>query len=99
MLFNSLFIHRQHRGKVTGLVYTPNSNYLLSSGSLGSLALYDASQESYPVARLLGNMVVKGDRYGPDALAMSGDGKHVAFVGPSEFTVTVVDARSLDEVM
>ena len=43
-------------------------------------------------------MVAKGDRYGPDALAMSGEGKHVAFVGPSEFTVTVVDARSLDEV-
>jgi hypothetical protein len=46
----------------------------------------------------LGNMVAKGDRYGPRALAMSEDGKQVAFVGPSEFTVMVVDARSLDEV-
>ena len=43
-------------------------------------------------------MVAKGDRYGPRALAMSEDGKQVAFVGPSEFTVMVVDARSLDEV-
>ncbi|XP_072042911.1 WD repeat-containing protein 90-like [Amphiura filiformis] len=90
---------RQHRGKITGLIYTPNSNYLISCCSLGSLALYDASQESYPVARLLGNMVAKGDRYGPDALAMSEEGKHVAFVGPSEFTVTFVDARSLDEIL
>ena len=43
-------------------------------------------------------MVAKGDRYGPDSLSISGEGKHVAFVGPLEFTVTVVDARSLDEV-
>ncbi|XP_022092508.1 WD repeat-containing protein 90-like isoform X1 [Acanthaster planci] len=90
---------RQHRGKITGLVYTPNSHYLLSAASLGSLALYDASQEAYPLMRLLGNMVARGERYGPSALAVNEDGKHVAFVGPSEFTVMVVDARSLDEVM
>lgn len=49
--------------------------------------------------RLLGNMVARGeDKFGPDALSGSEDGRHVAFVGPSEFAVTVVDGKNLNEV-
>lgn len=43
-------------------------------------------------------MVVRGTDRGPDALAVSSDSKRLAFVGPSEYTVTITDARSLDEV-
>ena len=102
LIFNFLLQHssflRQHRGKVTGLCYCPSGEYLYSSGSLGSLAIYDASDNHYQLLRLLGNTLARGDGHGPEALAISPDGRFVAFVGPSEFTVSVVDGRSLDEV-
>ena len=46
-----------------------------------------------------GNMVVRGTERAPDALAISSDSRSLAFVGPSEYTVTIADARSLDEVL
>lgn len=45
-----------------------------------------------------GNMVARGTDRGPDALAVSWDSKHLAFVGPTEYTVTITDTRSLNEV-
>lgn len=60
--------------------------------------MYDASSDNYPLLRLLGNTTAKGEKYCPDALAVSPDGRRVAFIGPSEYTVTVVDSKSLDEV-
>ena len=83
---------------MTGVVYSPRGDYLYSAGSLGSLALYDASENKYRLLRVLANTVARGDKLGPDALAVSPDGKLVAFVGPTDFTVSVVEARSLDEV-
>ena len=66
---------------------------------MGSLALYDAADHKYLLLRLLANTVAPGERFGPDALASSPDGRAVAFVGPTEFTVSVVSASSLDEVI
>jgi hypothetical protein len=60
--------------------------------------MYDATSEGYPLLRLLGNTVARGERYCPDAMAVSPDGRRVAFIGPSEYTVTIVDSKSLDEV-
>lgn len=90
---------RQHRGQVIGLIFSPNGEYMYSAGSLGSLALYDATKEDHHVIRILGNVVARGSCYGPDALTVSSDSGHLAFVGPSEFVVTVMDAHSLDELM
>lgn len=44
-------------------------------------------------------MTARGDKFGPDALSCSEDGRHIAFVGPSEFAVTVVNGKNLDEVI
>ncbi|XP_077979468.1 WD repeat-containing protein 90-like [Glandiceps talaboti] len=90
--------HRQHHAKVTGLTFSPNGNYLYSCASEGSIALYDV-ESGYHLMRLLGNTVAKGDNYAPDALSVSGDGHHLAFVGPTKYTVSIVDGRSLDEVV
>ncbi|XP_071815143.1 WD repeat-containing protein 90-like isoform X2 [Apostichopus japonicus] len=91
---------KQHKGSITGLLFSPNGARLCSSSSSGTLALYDASDDRYPVMRLLGNMVARGeDKFGPDALSGSEDGRHVAFVGPSEFAVTVVDGKNLNEIL
>ena len=89
---------RQHRGKIIGLAFSPTGNYLYSACSMGSLSLYDASSDRYELLRLLGNTVVRGEKRGPEALAVSPDGRRMAFIGPSEYTVCVVDAKSLSEV-
>lgn len=91
--------HKQHRGKIIGLAFSPVGDYLYSACSLGSLSLYDAESDRYTLLRLLANTVVRTDRLGPEAIAVSPDGRRVAFIGPSEFTVCVVDAKSLSEVL
>lgn len=80
------------------MVFSVDGRYLYSAGSLGSVALYDATNAKFQLLRLLGNTIVRGESHGPHALAVSPDSKCVAFVGPTEFTVTVVDGRTLDEV-
>ncbi|KAK3091415.1 hypothetical protein FSP39_019740, partial [Pinctada imbricata] len=91
--------HKQHRGKIIGLEFSPIGDYLYSACSMGSLALYDARSDRYELLRLLGNTVVRGEKRGPNALAVSPDGRRMAFIGPSEYTVCVVDAKSLSEVL
>ena len=81
-----------------GLAYSPDGSYLYSAGSLGSIALYDSSDQGYQLLRVLANTVARGDQYGPNAITVNPDSKTIAFVGPSEFTVSIVNARSLDEV-
>ncbi|XP_063791128.1 WD repeat-containing protein 90 isoform X4 [Pseudophryne corroboree] len=46
-----------------------------------------------------GNVVCKNSEQGPQALSLSRDGCLLAFVGPIEFTVTVMHGRSLDELL
>ena len=47
---------------------------------------------------MLLNTVARGETIGHNVLSVSGDSLKLAFLGPSGYTVTVVDARSLDEV-
>uniref|UniRef100_A0A8B9RIY0 WD repeat domain 90 n=1 Tax=Astyanax mexicanus TaxID=7994 RepID=A0A8B9RIY0_ASTMX len=91
--------HRQHRGAVVGLVFSPDGEHLYSAGSLGYLALYNAFQPEYPILRVLGNVVAQGADRGPDALVVSSDSRCLAFVGPTEYTVTIMDAHTLDEML
>ncbi|XP_041733420.1 WD repeat-containing protein 90 [Coregonus clupeaformis] len=91
--------HKQHRGEVVGLAFSPDGEFMYSAGSLGALALYNSSQEDHHVLRVLGNVVARGTDRAPDALTVSSDNRCLAFVGPSEYTVTIMDARSLDELL
>lgn len=47
---------------------------------------------------MVAGLVARGEKYGPQALAVSPCGRRVAFVGPTDLTVTVADAKCLDEV-
>ncbi|CAH3162897.1 unnamed protein product [Porites lobata] len=96
---NLLAEHSQHAGQVTGLVFSPNGEFMHSAGALGSLALYDATDEGFQLTRVLPNTVVMGGKFGPHVLSVSEDSLRLAFIGPSEYTVTVANARSLDEVL
>ena len=46
----------------------------------------------------MGNTVAKGEKYGPRALSLNEDGSRLAFIGPLEFTITVLDVETMDEV-
>ncbi|CAN9508568.1 unnamed protein product [Ophioblennius macclurei] len=91
--------HTQLKGEVVGLTFSPDQQFMYGADSQGSLALYDASDESYRVIRIARNVVARGTERAPDALAVSSDSRRLAFVGPSEYVVTVADARSLDELL
>jgi hypothetical protein len=47
---------------------------------------------------VIAGLVAKGNKFGPQALAVSACGSRVAFVGPTDLIVTVADAKCLDEV-
>lgn len=64
----------------------------------GALALYDAADDGFKLIRMLPNTVVMGGKFGPHVLSVSEDSLKLAYIGPTEFTVTVANARSLDEV-
>uniref|UniRef100_A0A8C7XKR1 WD repeat domain 90 n=1 Tax=Oryzias sinensis TaxID=183150 RepID=A0A8C7XKR1_9TELE len=85
--------HRQHKGEVIGLAFSPDGDFMHSADSQGSLALYDASEEDHS------NVVARGTERAPDALTVSGDSRFLAFVGPSQYIVTIADAQSLDELL
>ncbi|XP_047466070.1 WD repeat-containing protein 90 [Mugil cephalus] len=91
--------HTQHRGEVVGLTFSPDGEYMYSADSRGSLAYYNSSEEEYNVMKVSCNVVARGTDRAPDALTVSSDSRCLAFVGPSEYVVTIADARSLDELL
>ena len=60
--------------------------------------MYDSEQQNCRLMRLLGNTVARGEHLGPRALCLSEDGERLIFIGPLEFTITVLDSDTLDEV-
>ncbi|XP_066496904.1 WD repeat-containing protein 90 [Tiliqua scincoides] len=91
--------HKQHRGSITGLTFSPDGNFMYSSCSQGTLALYNCAVQKSHIIRVLANVVSPDAAHSPDALSVSGDGHFLAFVGPSEYIVTLMDAHSLDELL
>uniref|UniRef100_A0A3B4ZIF7 WD repeat domain 90 n=1 Tax=Stegastes partitus TaxID=144197 RepID=A0A3B4ZIF7_9TELE len=91
--------HQQHRGEVVGLAFSADGEFMYSADSQGSLALYNSSEEDHNVIKVACNVVARGTERAPDALSVSSDSRCLAFVGPSEYIVTIADARSLDEVL
>ncbi|XP_054624683.1 WD repeat-containing protein 90 isoform X2 [Dunckerocampus dactyliophorus] len=89
--------HNHHRGDVVGLAFAPNGNSMYSAGSEGSLTRYNSSVKDNRVIRVVGGVVARGTGRAPDALTVSSDSRCLAFVGPSEYTVTLADALSLEE--
>ncbi|XP_048351372.1 WD repeat-containing protein 90 [Sphaerodactylus townsendi] len=91
--------HKQHRGSVTGLVFSPDGDFMYSACSHGTLALYNCAIQKSHIVRVLANVVSQDAGHGPDALSLSGNGRLLAFVGPSKYIVTLMDAHSLDELL
>ncbi|XP_028331789.1 WD repeat-containing protein 90 isoform X1 [Gouania willdenowi] len=90
---------RQLRGEVVGLAFSPDGEFMYSADSQGSLLLHNSSEDNYNVIRVLGNAVARGSEHAPDAITVSSDSRCLAFVGPSQYIVTICDARSLNELL
>ncbi|KAK2097187.1 WD repeat-containing protein 90 [Saguinus oedipus] len=91
--------HKCHRGAVTGLVATPDGRLLFSACRQGSLAQYSCADPQCRILRVAVDVVCPDAPARPSALAVSGDGCLLAFVGPSRHTVTVMGSASLDELL
>ncbi|XP_039934861.1 WD repeat-containing protein 90 isoform X5 [Hirundo rustica] len=94
-----LLEHKQHRTAITGLTFSPDGNLMFSSCLQGTLALYRFVAQKTQVLRVLGNVVARDAGSGVDTLVLSGDSRLLAFVGPSKYVVTVMEACSLDELL
>ena len=92
---------------MNGLLFSSNGHRLYSSSFSGSLALFSLQEGHTPrVLRLLGNIVAKGTTSQGDnehtptqTLALSENGLRLAVIGPLNFTITVLDAENLNEVL
>ncbi|XP_023567203.1 WD repeat-containing protein 90 isoform X2 [Octodon degus] len=91
--------HTCHQGAITGLLVTPDGNFLFSSCSQGSLAQYSCTNSECHILRVAANIVCQDTQPHPNTLAVSRDSRLLAFVGPSKYTVTVLDSTSLDELL
>ena len=102
--------YRHQSGCITGLTYSPSGRFLYSASCSGSLALYSSTPSPLPsegeergghtfstLLRLLGHVIAKGVEHAP--LALNEDGSRLALIGPHNFTVTVLEAESLNELM
>uniref|UniRef100_A0A8C6VLB6 WD repeat domain 90 n=1 Tax=Naja naja TaxID=35670 RepID=A0A8C6VLB6_NAJNA len=91
--------HKQHRGLITGLTFSPDGHFMYSSCTHGTLSLYNCAVQKSHTVRVLANVVSQDTDHGPDALSVSCDGRLLAFVGPSKYIITLMDAHTLDELL
>ncbi|XP_037588185.1 WD repeat-containing protein 90 [Cebus imitator] len=91
--------HKCHQGAVTGLIATPDGRLLFSACRQGSLAQYSCADPQCRILRVAADVVCPDAPARPSALAVSGDGCLLAFVGPSRHMVTVMGSASLDELL
>ena len=99
---------RAHGGLVNSLIFSSNGRRLYSSSTVGSLAVFSVEDGHAPMLiRLLGNIAVKSsgadskENHTPHTktLALSQDSSRLAIIGPLNFTVTVLETESLNEVL
>ena len=89
------------QGFITGLLMRPCGKQFLVSDSSGTLASL-ASCEPFVVIRCLSCLISprrESAHSFSSSLASSADGTRCAFIGPSEYIVSVVDTKTLDELL
>ena len=79
-------------------MFSPNAEYFVCSDNSGSLALLSATNDQFDVIRVLPNVSVRDVSPNTTVVAFDDTGQRLALIGPSEFLITVMDGRSLDEV-
>ena len=80
---------------VTSTTFLPNGEYLYVSDALGTLVVYPANKTSLLQMKSIKHIVAKGGHRGPAAIQASRDSRLLAFVGPTEHCVTVLESSTL----
>ncbi|CAF2044469.1 unnamed protein product [Rotaria magnacalcarata] len=92
-----LYQVKHHTVSVTGLLYSHNGSYLLSSDEQGDLCLSDAT-DSYKLYKTIVKAIIRSEK-GSIPLSLSADGKYAVYIGPTEFIVTIIETNSLNETL
>ena len=71
---------------------------MISSDFDGNLCLFDAD-DSYKLQRMIAKALIPGKPEVSTVLSISPDGKHTAYVGPTEFIVTIVETSTLNQTV
>jgi len=82
--------HRQHKGDVVSVQFTPDGSRMITAGAEGNLCVYDAKNGYLPVKYLA--TALPTDRV---RAAISPDGKLLATIGPNGETVLTFDVETL----
>ena len=85
------------KGQVTGLVVRHCGRQFLASCSLGILGSF-AIDPKFAIQRLLPSSLPKG-KIKKQTLSLSKDGLRCVYIGPSEYIVSVIDSKTLDDLM
>lgn len=88
---------QEHLNAAHTVLYEPNGQYLFSSGSDGSLVMYDAGN-SYEIVRMITDTVVKMCTLPNYVMAIDNKGHRLAVIGPTPYLITVFGTTTLDEV-
>ena len=90
--------YNQLTSQAVSVMFSPNAEYFVCSDNSGSLALLSATNDQFDVIRVLPNVSVRDVSPNTTVVAFDDTGQRLALIGPSEFLITVMDGRSLDEV-
>ena len=82
--------HRQHKGAVVAVAFTPDGGRMITAGSEGNLCVYDANQGYLPIKYLA--TALPTNRV---AVAVSPDGAVLATIGPNAASVLLFDMDTL----
>eukprot|EP00116_Pleurobrachia_bachei_P005237 sb/3465499/ len=81
---------------VTSTIFTPNGRRLFACDALGTLTVYPGDKDALLLAHSMKHMVAKGGHRAPQTIAVCADSRLVAFPGPTEHCVTVLDTDTLN---
>lgn len=87
--------HFDLSSSVTATTFLPNGEYLYVSDALGTLVVYPANKTSLLLMKSIKHIVAKGSHRGPAAIQASRDSRLIAFVGPTEHCVSVMESDTL----
>jgi WD40 repeat protein len=82
---------------ITGLLYSHNGSYLLSSDKEGDLCLSDVDNK-YKLQKTIAKALIISEK-GSIPLSISPDGKYTVYVGPTEFIVTIIETNTLNQTL
>lgn len=90
---------RHHDSSITGLIYSFNGTYLISSDEQGNLCLSDGDNKYKLLKSISKALITTTTEKGTIPISISPDGKYIVYVGPTEFIVTIIETNTLNQTL